>query len=200
MLWGFFFLLLLHGGSLTPAPAHLSVHLVLTFGSKVACQSSLTLWSSFPFHPRECSLAHSSALQSEVSLDQAVFSPPSEHYSVALHIDSLCWCNTKPESCDTFVLQLSLVLGRCCTQRGVPLGPLPMFWHQGHRCMYVFGSVETGLGYIFSNINNKSLALENGLNLILFLNDQEHHTDLECHAVLAFYFLSHGHREQLSLL
>lgn len=28
------------------------------------------------FHPRECRLAHSSALQSELSLDQAIFSPP----------------------------------------------------------------------------------------------------------------------------
>lgn len=44
---------------------------------------------SFASHPRECRLAHSSALQSELSLDLAIFSPLSTTELICTWIPSV---------------------------------------------------------------------------------------------------------------
>lgn len=115
----------LHGGRL----GHSAIPPLRSPGVDVGSQGCMSelinAGSSFSSHPRECRLSRSSALQSELSLDQAI--PPL--LSCFAH-RFLCWWNIRPEKHEASICSSALLCFWEVLQMGewVPLGLLASIW------------------------------------------------------------------------
>lgn len=116
----------LHGGRL----GHSAIPPLRSPGVDVGSQGCMSelinAGSSFSSHPRECRLSRSSALQSELSLDQAI---PPPLLSCFAH-RFFCWWNIRPEKHEASICSSALLCFWEVLQMGewVPLGLLASIW------------------------------------------------------------------------
>lgn len=98
---------MLHGGRL----GHSAIPPLRSPGVDVGSQGCMSelinAGSSFSSHPRECRLSRSSALQSELSLDQAI--PPLRALLSCFAHRFLCWWNIRPEKHEASICSSALL-------------------------------------------------------------------------------------------